>query len=183
VITESSEDRLRFRRTADGRIELFVIDGKSRIRVFERVGEGRYEFRREGNDQDVLSIRIDEMEHGGFRADVATVKVGTGEVRFTPQRQGLAVVGTADLVLAHLFDEPSVTAGSPPPRDPRPSAPLLGADLTRNPTGTFPQFTQTPDGRVFAAAADVGLWTMEITGLETIRPLPGGKLIIRQSAR
>jgi hypothetical protein len=182
VITQASEERLRFRQAENGQIELLAVDGKSRIRIFERVGEGHYEFRREGNEKDILLRRIEESEHGLLNNELARVEVGAGEVGFIRESQGVALIGAGDLVLAHLFDEPSAISDGPR-RDARPATPFLGADLTHTPMRWLPRFTQMPDGRVFATAADLGLWTMEITGLDSIRPLPGGKLTVRTPAR
>jgi hypothetical protein len=183
VITRSSTDRFRFRQNADGKIELMITDRDSRVRIFERMGEGHYEFRRDGSEDDHLAARIAESPHAGFEGEVTMATVRANEVQFVQQKAGVAVANLDGLVLARLFDVPATTDAASPLTDARPASPDPGADVTHIPGATSPQITKAGDGRVFAAAADLGVWTSEITGLDTIRTLPGGKLIIREPAR
>jgi hypothetical protein len=46
-----------------------------------------------------------------------------------------------------------------------------------------PTLTQLPDGKVFLTAGCTRVWNFELTGLETLRPLASGKVIIPQGVR
>jgi hypothetical protein len=41
--------------------------------------------------------------------------------------------------------------------------------------------TQGKDGKVYVQAGKIGLWTVEVTGLETIQSLPGGTISLDQN--
>jgi hypothetical protein len=64
-----------------------------------------------------------------------------------------------------------------------PQSAAPGADMTRALTPASGSIMQTSDGRVYAATGGAALWNLEITGLETVRSLPGGKLTIATPAR
>ncbi len=80
--------------------------------------------------------------------------------------------------LARLF-EPD------PMRVAWPEKALPGVSLDRIPAGLGGEdfggsMTQTTDGRIFVQAGKTGFWNIEVTGLDSVRALPGGTLRIAE---
>jgi hypothetical protein len=55
----------------------------------------------------------------------------------------------------------------------------VGADMTHARSGAFGSVVQAVGGKAFVQAGRGAMWDMEVTGLDTIRALPGGKLVLR----
>jgi hypothetical protein len=146
------------------------------------VGEGRYELRGRSADFPARLAGAAEDKFRGEWRGVATLPAEAGPVRFIAAAETLLVVTADDLVLARLFQESQYFVGREILRGLRPAKPEPGADFTDGPLGVRSCVTQARDGRVFFATSEAGLWNTEITGLNSIRPLPGGKLIVREPA-
>ena len=179
VITNDGMPLVTFVPGKQGKQDLAIWHLDNAVGRIERLGEGRYELRQYEPEllpvfHDVVDARFD-----GARCGTANLPDGAGYVRFISTLETLLVVSADDLVVARLFHGSEASSGKGSVRILRPRRPELHADMTEGPLGNVPKITQASDGRVFSAAAELGIWSTEITGLDSIRPLPGGKLIVR----
>ena len=179
VISRTPMRSVRFRESPNGKTELVITHPDLAVSFFERVGEGRYEPRGTGGEAESLDLQITRKGSDTVQCGEATPPGAIGKVRFLGEAGATDIVTSDDLVVARLFEPPDEVSE----RSTRNAKLAPGADFTERRFSAYPFFMQAADGRVYAGGADAALWNMEVTGLESIRPLPGGKLSIREAAR
>jgi len=59
-----------------------------------------------------------------------------------------------------------------------PKAAKPGAEMSRAPAGRNGGLTQAADGKLYLQAGESAAWNLEVTGLEKVRALPGGKITV-----
>jgi hypothetical protein len=64
-----------------------------------------------------------------------------------------------------------------------PTAPASDGISSLLPVACAPTLTQMPDGRVFITGGRTRIWNMELTGIETLRPLAAGSITLPSSER
>ena len=157
----------------DGKVVLSVVTAGGTVSVFERQGEGDYA---RLSDTHVFKAEFGTpslTRTGTFAMIPGIAKIGPGTVRFVDHGNCWRMTLNETMVLGDLFagngDAAKGTAAAPA---------AVGATVSKAPTPRFGSITQTVDGRVFAAATSGGLLNLEITGVDTVRSLPGGELLI-----
>ncbi len=162
-----------FRTASDGRVELEVDHHGLETSIFERRGPGDYVLKStipQPGNEDRDDPRI--LRQGTRIAGTAKLPANRGNIEVRPQSGTWSVVlGGFGQVTSFFEDEPQKV------RWPARAEP--GADMTRARSPFVCSVSQAADGRVFLAARQTALWNLEITGLESIVPIPGGKLVIQ----
>lgn len=59
-----------------------------------------------------------------------------------------------------------------------PTTPTPGADMTHAAVPARGSLTQARDGKLYLAAGSTAYWNLEVTGLEKVKALPGGKITV-----
>jgi hypothetical protein len=82
----------------------------------------------------------------------------------------------------HILNEDGFDLGQLFEEDPQkvvwPKVAMPGADMTHAAAMSRGSVTQARDGKLYVVTGDTACWHMEVTGLEKVNALPGGKLTI-----
>ena len=82
------------------------------------------------------------------------------------------------LVNADGFDLAQLLEGDPA-KVHWPKTAIPGVDMTHAAGGRFPgSLTRTVDGKLYFQAGDSAYWSVEVTGLEKVKALAGGKIAL-----
>lgn len=166
VITQETMVAAEFAKDEDGKLELHITKSNDELRIVERRGEGDYV--PQSKTSEIASSPETTAISGQARMAAGIVTFAAeGIVPWTAMLDG-------KLQLARLFAD-----GSP---SPNPPAVTPGADISRAAPPRSGTIMQGAGGRVYAAAAGNALWSFEITGLDTVRSLPGGELTVSSAA-
>jgi FlgD Ig-like domain len=176
VITREPMVTAEFVTLANGKIELHVAAPSGAVRVFERRGEGDYVLLSESHARDTGFEMQWQTHTGTYRIPVpGQAKIASGKLGFADCGVCWRVTLNETTVLGDLFDA-ELPANFP-------ASATVGTDVSRMPRPHFGSISQSADGRVFAGATSNGLMNLEITGLDTVRPLPGGEIVLAPPAR
>jgi hypothetical protein len=116
---------------------------------------------------------------GQFKGSTSTGTIGSAHLPppinnawfVGPREDGWSIWTEDGFDLAHFF-----ASGAEEPQWPKVPAP--GADMSRAGVPANASFTQGRDGKLYVGATDAAYWNMEVTGLEKVKALPGGKLTV-----
>jgi hypothetical protein len=152
VITRDGMEAAGFRRTESGALMLHVMHPDRSVSVFERRGEGDYiprESHSVATENSVGPTSRVTLRKSGIAVDVQAVEPGAWTIDTAAGLQlGLAMPWKGVVRTNRIAPNRSGVSA----------------------------IAQSADGKVFAATAIGGLFRVEITGLDSIRRLPGGRL-------
>ncbi len=124
-------------------------------------------------------IVLERVGDGDYRPHIGPVPEATpSKIRLLPTPGGSWQLTTVDgyalgAVFGSAGEKPRASIAPPPGEDWR--------HLSKAPG--MPTLTEMPDGKVFLTAGQSRVWNLELTGLETLRPLASGKITIPQGVR
>jgi hypothetical protein len=175
IIDAEPMQRARFRVAADGMIGLEIEHGDLSVSVFRRRSAGDYVLESNLDPPSSRSISRWRRDRALVRRNARKIELaaGRGTVKFSENNSGFGVWLDGFGEIASLFE-------SEPDKIKWPVRAEPGADMTRAKCPLQCTVTRSTDGKVYLACVETALWNLEVTGLETVMPLRGGKLFIER---
>jgi len=158
VVTREHVDAAAYVATKNADIYLVMRTQTRAADVFERVGDGNYK-----------KISMEDVPNP---VEGAHLQPPINSVRLVASQGQAWGISTEDGFVLSNFFESSVDKI----KWPKLAAP--GADMTHAGIPEHGSITQGRDGKLYMASGGAAYWSMEITGLDKVKALAGGKLTV-----
>jgi hypothetical protein len=168
VVTREPILEAEYAPVSGGRYVLVIVFGDATVKTFARTGEGLYQL-------------VPESSTGGPKQDGRWLDIpgriglpkplGEMWIESPPPPAPWRLINKDGFALAVFFD-------SDPAKGNLPDKAVPGIDMTHAAVAGGGRLTLGKDRKVYLAAGDSAYWNLEVTGLEKVSALPGGKLTV-----